>query len=247
METLISPFDQVAVEYDTSWTASVIGQMQRRAVWSFVDPLIPPRSRVLDLGCGTGADAVHFRDRGIHVFGIDSSSEMVRVAQGKGINATVLNIEDLHQIQHQFDAAISNFGALNCVESLPDVAYQLARLVRRGGLVALCMLGRMCAWEIGFYLLNGEIRKATRRLSGRAAWSNRIPVFYPSKRSIRAAFNAHFRLIGQAGIGLAVPPSYVTHLSNSTLQSLAELDKRLASRLPFRSFADHQLYLWRRL
>lgn len=241
----MASFDSIAACYDRIWTESAVGDMQRRAVWKAMDALFRSGDRILDLGCGTGADALHFRQCGVRVCGIDCSSQMVAIAQSKGIEALLLDINDLAQIGGRFDGAISNFGALNCIESLSSVAEELARLVRPGGFLALCFVGRICLWEIGYYLLRGQFRKAFRRFSGRAT-SSYGRVFYPSEHVILGAFREKFLLAARLGIGIAVPPSYVNGLSRKAVESLAAFDAKLASRPFFRSLADHRLYLWRR-
>ncbi len=42
-------FDQLASRYDETWTRSVVGRLQREAVWREIAPLFLPGERVLDL------------------------------------------------------------------------------------------------------------------------------------------------------------------------------------------------------
>jgi SAM-dependent methyltransferase len=242
----MASFDALAPLYDQLWTTSAVGDVQRRAVWTLIDPLFESGSSVLDLGCGTGADAIHLQRAGVHVYGIDSSPEMIRTARGKGVNAHVCSLENIGDLRGPFDGAISNFGALNCICSLPSVARDLARIVRSGGFVALCFLGRICLWEIGYHLFRGNFRKGRRRLSGYARSSFGTDVFYPTRRLILQAFQKDFVLCANCGVGLTVPPSYVRWFGRKTLESLGTLDEKLAGFPLFRSVADHQLYIWRR-
>ena len=142
-----SGFDTLALSYDAVWTESPTGRLQRNAFWRLVAGLFRPGQHVLDMGCGTGEDAVRLAREGVRVSAIDSSREMVRVARARGVNALQLPIEQVERLDAVFDGAISNFGALNCVEDLQPVGRALARLIRPGGAVALCLLGRFCAWE----------------------------------------------------------------------------------------------------
>lgn len=240
-------FDVVASSYDQIWTTSGVGDAQRRAVWKRIDQLFRAGASVLDLGCGTGADAVHLRQAGIRVYGIDRSPEMIRIARNKGVDADLWNLEQLAELNGCFDGAISNFGALNCVQSLSSIAKELARLVRSGGFVALCLLSRFCLWEIGYHFSGGNFSKALRRLSGRARSSYGVEVFYPMRGAIVDAFRSKFILCAHSGIGLTVPPSYIDWLSSHTLRRLEALDERLASRRVFRSACDHHLFIWQRL
>ena len=238
-------FDRMAARYDACWTNSAIGRAQRDLVWRDMDPLFRPGQRILDIGCGTGEDAAHFAARGVTVCATDASVAMVQLAQARGgFMAEVRTAEDLAQIGGAFDGAISNFGALNCVNDLPTVARPLAALVRPGGSVAICILGRFCAWETLYYGVRCQFAKAFRRLVGHALACppSAIMVYYPTAAEIRAAFAPHFELHRWTGIGLLVPPSYV-NLPAALVGVFAACDRFLA-RLPLlRAMADHRLFL----
>ncbi len=157
-------FDVVALRYDELWTCSTVGRLQRDAVAATWTRFFTTGDELLDLGCGTGEDAIHLEALGAKVFAIDASPEMVRVARTRGANASVLSIEDLAHIKGHFDGVVSNFGALNCVGNLKAVSASLAKLVLPGRYLAVCVLGRFCLWETLWYLLTGHPRKAFRRL-----------------------------------------------------------------------------------
>src|SRR5579859_3436578 len=92
---LAAPFDRIAESYDSTWTTTAAGTSQRDAVWRIVDPLFAGGSHILDIGCGTGADAVHFTSRGVRVTAIDPSAAMVAIACAKGVDARHIAIEEL--------------------------------------------------------------------------------------------------------------------------------------------------------
>jgi ubiquinone/menaquinone biosynthesis C-methylase UbiE len=235
----------MAATYDALWTTTPIGRAQRNLVWREMDALFQPGMRILDIGCGTGEDAAHFAARGVSVHATDASPAMVQVAQARGgFTAEVCGAEDLAQLDGTFDGAISNFGALNCVEDLPAVAGSLAALVRPGGRVAICLIGRFSAWETLYYAVHLQFTKAFRRLVGHALACppDNIMVHYPTAAEVRAAFAYDFDLQRWTGIGLFVPPSYVK-LPAALVRVLAACD-RLLARLPLlRAMADHRLFL----
>jgi ubiquinone/menaquinone biosynthesis C-methylase UbiE len=243
-----APFDRLAVRYDALWTTTPNGRAQRNLVWREMDRLFQKGERIIDIGCGTGEDAAHFVARGVTVYATDASPAMVKVAQARGgFAAAVRSAEELAQIGGTFDGAISNFGALNCVEDLPDVAAALSTLVRPGGHVAICLLGRFCAWETLYYALRLQFRKAFRRLVGHAlaclsAGLPGIMVHYPTAAEFRAAFAPDFELRRWTGIGLCVPPSYVK-LPAPLVSVLATFDRLLARMPLLRALADHRLFL----
>jgi ubiquinone/menaquinone biosynthesis C-methylase UbiE len=239
-------FDQIASQYDLLWSHTAIGEAQRRAVWNHIDPLFPPGTRILDLGCGTGIDACHLMARGVDVHAIDSAPEMVKIARFRRISAHCCRIEDFEAETNSFDGVLSNFGALNCITSLSRLNDILARAVRPGAHLALCFLGRICAWEIVYYAAHGSFRKAFRRIPGRASSSLGVPVAYPSQRTIESAFSPNFRLVQRYGIGFCVPPSYVHGLTEWELEKVELLDRKLARRPLFRGLCDHSLYVFRK-
>jgi len=252
-----APFDAIADEYDTRFTNSMIGRAQRESVWRETDRLFCPGQRILEINCGTGVDALHLSGRGIHVLACDASPEMIAVARRRleasahqnSVDLRVLAIEQLGQLEKEglHDGVLSNFAGLNCVADLRAVARDLARLVRPGGRVILCFFGRSCLWEMVWYLLQGDVKKAFRRLGGQVVNADLAPgysvvVRYPSVSSLRRDFAAHFRLVRWKGVGIAVPPSYIepwVARFARLFRFAAKIDPFLGRCPGFRALADH--------
>jgi len=237
-------FNALAWRYGELWNRSTIGRLQREAVWRRLYGLFRPGDTLLDLGCGDGEDALHFMSSGMQVHGIDSSPEMVRVACNRGVHATQLAIEELGRLKGSFDGVISNFGALNCLRTLDHIRGPVARLIRSGGYLAICLMGRFCLWESAWYLLRARYRKAFRRWSRHGATSSLgVRVYYPSIRELREALHPDFSLVQWYGVGVSIPPSYVTGLSNGLLSRLAGLDRRVEHLPLVRALSDHRLLI----
>lgn len=197
---MTSPFDVIAPAYADLWSSTATGVSQRAAVWREIDPLFRAGDWVLDLGCGTGDDALHLGALGVHVVGIDSSPAMIEIARSRGVVASPLAIENLHRLHGSFDGAISNFGALNCVSDLRATARELARLLRPAAPLALCLMGRYCLREMFVFLAALQFQKAFRRWTAKTNWRG-IDVYYPTAREIRRAFDESFRLRRRVRIG----------------------------------------------
>jgi SAM-dependent methyltransferase len=238
-------FDTLAPDYDTLWTNTPVGRLQREAVWRHCGHLFRRGETVLDLGCGTGEDALRLERRGVRVVATDSSPEMVRIARERGVDARLLRIEDAAATEQVFDGAISNFGAMNCVPRISDLREPLAGMIRQGGYLAICVMGRFCLWETAWYGLRGEFRRAARRWKGEATFGG-FRVFYPRTGEIEKALAPDFILSATAGIGVCVPPSYVRGLSPGLLNSLGRMDSLAASWAGVRSLSDHRLMIFRR-
>jgi len=66
-------------------------------------------------------------------------------------------------------------------------------------------------------------------------------VFYPSIRQLAAPFRPHFALVDWPGVGLFVPPSYITGIGDASLARLDKLDRRLARCRVLRGWCDDRL------
>ncbi|MFN8497667.1 MAG: class I SAM-dependent methyltransferase [Anaerolineae bacterium] len=263
----VAPFDGAAATYDATFTATRLGRWLRDAVHARLATLLPPGSRVLELGCGTGEDAVWLAQRGVRVFATDASPRMVEMARQKaaragvaaGVDARVLRIEDLagamaeEEAPASFDGALSNFGALNCVADLAPVARALARLIRPGGRVAFVIMGPWCPWEILWHAARGDLAAASRRLRRGGAVARvgdeMLRVYYPPPGQIARAFAPHFEPVSVRGIGVLLPPTYLGGLVErhpAAFERLARWEARIADTWLAGRLNDHYLIELRR-
>jgi SAM-dependent methyltransferase len=198
---MTSPFDAIAVDYARLWDETERGRAQRREVWAAIDSLFPTGAQVLDLGCGTGEDALHLSGLGLRVVGIDASARMVAAARERGVDAVQCDIERLADLPGApFGGAISNFGALNCVADLRPVARQLFAILSPGACAALCLMSRFHLAESARFSAALQFRRAARRWSGRAQWRG-IDVYYPTSASLRRSFAPWFEPVQRIPIG----------------------------------------------
>jgi ubiquinone/menaquinone biosynthesis C-methylase UbiE len=255
--TAAAAFDRVAGSYDDLFTRTAIGQAQRKQVWERLLRTFAPGERILEMNCGTGEDARFLAQHGRRIVACDASSKMIEVAIAStkgGTNGELITFlqianEDLEALPRQqpFDGAYSNFSGLNCVADLQPVAHNLASLVKPGGRVLLCLWSRVCAWEIAWYLLHGQTRKAFRRLPGKATarlGELTISLSYPTVPGVKRAFAPWFSLERRSAIGLFVPPSYVEEWAGkheATLGHLVQMDSLLARWPVLRGVGDHVL------
>jgi ubiquinone/menaquinone biosynthesis C-methylase UbiE len=250
-------FDQVAGSYDKLFTHTAIGQAQRKEVWRKLLSAFPAGSRILELNCGTGEDARFLANRNRSVVACDASAAMIDVARRRSHSENSLaSLEYLHVaneelssllVEQQFDGAFSNFSGLNCLADLKPVARNLARLVRPGGRVLLCLWSRVCVAEVLWYLLHKQPKKAVRRLSGTAPaklGEMTILVFYPTVREVRRSFLPWFQLKSRRAVGFFVPPSYAEQSICKHERMLSRLEwlDRWCGKLPIlRGAGDHML------
>jgi cyclopropane fatty-acyl-phospholipid synthase-like methyltransferase len=95
---------------------------------------------VLDVGCGTGENALYLAGRGHDVCGVDSVPAAIetarRKAEERGLTATFLLMDtlNLHEIGRTFDTVIDSglFHTLSDPER-PDFVWNLSRILKPGG------------------------------------------------------------------------------------------------------------------
>lgn len=226
-------FDQLAVDYDATFSESDIGRALRALVSARLERIILPGQRILELGCGTGVDALNLARRGVNVVALDASAGMIQVAREKalalGANQTSGADEAGHGVLRGrvefhclpmellgtsfegqlFDGVLSNFGAINCAQDLRKLVTDVAARVRHGGRLVWVVMGRHVPWEWGWFLLQGHWSKAWRRLSrGGTSWRG-LKIVYPTPGELAALLRPHFEVQRIAPLGIALPPSYV--------------------------------------
>ena len=245
-------FDSVAEGFDARFTPWLSVAAQRRAVREALVSALVPGSRLIELGGGTGDDALWMAERGYEVLMTDPSPAMVRTAAAKfagqtGLTAQVAAAEDLAAIEGEFDGAWSNFAGLNCVTDLTPVARGLARLVRPGGSALLVVFGTCCPGEMAIEAMRARPRNMFRRFH-RGSVPARLngydfTVRYHRRRDLAAAMAPWFAPAGRQGVGVFVPPSAAEPWISRhprLLATLDALDGMLAR--PLAVLGDHILY-----
>ena len=250
-------FDQMAREYDDVFTNSMIGRAQRETVWNMLTQIFGSGDHILELNCGTGEDALFLARNGVSVTACDTSEQMIRIASSRlrteaphaAVEFNLLPTERLRDLKTTvtFDGAFSNFSGLNCVPNLKQTAQDLATLLSSGAPLLVCLSTRFCLWEMAWFVLHGNYRKAFRRCTGHATVRKgefTVDVFYHTVRKLQTLFSPSFVLRSCTGVGVTVPPSYVeASIRNhpKLLRMLSTIDKAIASSPGVRVFGDHIL------
>jgi len=95
--------------------------------------------RILDLGCGAGDHSIYFKNKGYDVTSIDLSEEMVKLCKEKGIDALVMDIEDL-KLEGPYDGIWSVTSLIHIPrENIPNVVSNLHNLLTDDGIFYLCV------------------------------------------------------------------------------------------------------------
>lgn len=254
-------FDSVAADYDGPRGNNELIQRMRQTLWDTVLHETPAGGRLLDLGCGTGIDALEFARRGYEVVATDWSRQMVDRTRTRAVihgvtsrlTASHVGIHQLDRLDGEFDGIYSNFGPLNCAPDLPAVAAECARLLRPGGKLVFSVIGRICPWEVGHYGLRGRFKRAGVRAArgATAVGMNRhtIWTYYYLPREFYRAFAEHFSLSEYRALSLFMPPPYLVDYYRRRprwCDRLGRLDDRLGALPLLRDMGDHFLIVMQR-
>lgn len=256
-------FDSVAADYDGPRGNNDLIQEMRSEMWRWLDATFAPGSRLIDLGCGTGLDAIRMAQCGHDVTATDWSPQMVQRTGDRAaranltdrVRALAVGAHELQRLDGQgvYDGAYSDLGPLNCVPDLGDVSRECARLIKPGGALVFTVIGRLCPWEIAHYLRRGRWARAKVRFA-----RNVVPVGmnnhtiwtrYYSPREFFRAFKAHFTLEHHRGLCVFAPPPYLTWVRDKYPgwhERLWRLDRRVSGLPVIRGFGDHFLMIMRR-
>lgn len=263
MRPAAQAFDSIAPVFDHRFSQWLSVAAQRRAVRTALLRAFPAGGRILELGGGTGEDALFLAQRGFRLCLTDPSPTMVSLASAKlapyHSRTEVVAGEEYEDFASRylaangelFDGAFSNFAPLNCVADLRPVARGLAKLLKPGATAMLVVFGTLCPGEWITELLRGRPELALRRchrgeVPARLA-QREFRVVYHRRTSLVRAFAPWFVLEKRLGIGVAVPPSAAEPWisSHPRLLRLMETVDRAVCR-PMAIFGDHILYQFRR-
>lgn len=272
-------FDAVAADYDSAYGApdgapdatsgNAVMAWMRQENLALLRVAFPSESLLLELGCGTGDEAIALARQGHTVLATDISPGMAACTLAKAraagisdrVRAVALPAGGLAALQpaQPFDGAYASFGGLNCEPNLPAVARELARVVRPGGTFVTSVMGPTCLFEIAWYLLHAQPHCAFRRLhrgwvpapvAGREGVEVSVPTRYLSVHDIRQGFTPYFAVESVMALPLFLPPPYADTLfrrRHALFVRVLPVETHLRERWPWRCWGDHEVIVLRRV
>jgi SAM-dependent methyltransferase len=250
-------FDRHSSVYDERFSRPILGETIRNEVWQIADAELAPSRSLLDLGSGTGEDAIHFAQRGAHVTAVDLSPGMMNRLKSKAtalglasnIDCAVTEMTTFSAPAGAFDGVISNFGALNCIEDLSFLRKLCEASLRPESALVLITMGYFYPLETALFLCKADPRRAFRRLSRScevAIEGAPVPVYYHSVASMRRMLGPAFHFKHALGLRAFLPVPGWEHLQRLTSSAvLRGLDRAWCRFGPTATLADHFVSVWR--
>jgi methionine biosynthesis protein MetW len=168
--------------------------MSERKDMELIAELVPPGSRVLDLGCGNGELLAHLRShRGCSGYGIEIADDNVLACAQRGVDVIQLNLEDGLAIfeDRSFDVVLQ----LETLQHLRNTEKML-RETARVGRIGIVSFPNFAHWP-------NRLRVAT----GRMPVTKALPYEWYDTPNIRVGTYADFEVLARKS-GLTVTDAF---------------------------------------
>jgi SAM-dependent methyltransferase len=247
-----------------SAVANPLVGMIRERFYRAIERHFPPGSALLELGCGTGDDALALASRGYRIVATDVATAMVERARAK-VTASGWG----HAVQFRrvgaaelagrwaalgqgVDGVYSNLAPLNCEPSLEPLRHLLEQALPPGGRFVGVVLPRICPLEIALFLACGQPRTAVRRLAPAPQADvdgRRFALRYWGAGDFDRALGPGFRRVETRSLGLLLPPLRFGRTFARVpglLEALAAVEDRVSALPGLARMGDHVLMAYER-
>ena len=168
--------------------------MSERADLEIIAGLVPPGSRVLDLGCGDGELLEHLqRHRGCSGYGIEIADANVLACARRGVSVIQLNLEEGLALFE--DASFDVVLQLETLQNLRHIE-EMLRETARVGRIGIVSFPNFAHWPNRFSVL-----------AGRMPVTKALPYQWYDTPNIRVGTHADFELLAHK-LGLRVSDSF---------------------------------------
>jgi len=258
-------FDSASEEYDFTIGNNFINSwIRERSIAELL--LLTKRDDVLlEIGCGTGSEAIEISRRVAGVVATDISPEMISLLERKiearklhgkvstaRLGASEISLAAGHLPDGRTRVAYSFNGALNCEPNIAQVPEELSRVIEDGGYFVCSIRNSLCLTEA---VVHGAVLQFDRMAPRKkqpimvSVGGTDIPSYYYRPSRFAEFFSPYFRVKRMIGLPTILPPAYLSDLyfSARRVLSIAErAEKALAGLFPFNRFGDQTLFVFQK-
>jgi len=171
--------------------------MAEASIINSIARLVPPGSRVLDLGCGDGTLLAHLRDtRACSGYGVEIDDTKVQACLRRGVNVLQLNLEE--GLSMFGDGAFDVVLQIDTLQHLRN-AETMLRETARVGRIGVVAFPNFAHWPNRLAVLQG-----------RMPVTKRLPYQWYDTPNIRVGTYADFEVLARS-CGLRVEDSFGLH------------------------------------
>jgi ubiquinone/menaquinone biosynthesis C-methylase UbiE len=266
MESVSGAFDSAAEEYDFTISNNYINSWIRKASIAEIVMRSRPSDNLLEIGCGTGEEAIKISKYVNRVVATDVSEQMLKLLElklrakrlGSKVVPVLLRASDVGMMSdftggRGFDIVYSLNGALNCEPAIGRFVYGLDDVLKEGGYFICSVRNTLCASEFVTHLAAMQLRKTSPRkhqpqmvsVGGRD-----IPAYYYPPSIFEHFFEGRLKLVRRLALPAVMPPAYLSdyYLGLGRLRAVLErLEAMVAHRFPMNLLGDQTLFVFRKV
>lgn len=244
--------DNIAESYDDILNKNRFSEILRPIFHKILMRNVQHGNNILDLGCGTGEDALFLAQKEVNVTGVDISPKMIEIARNKSaykdfkknLQFFCSDMESfLQKNTNKFDAIISNFNAVNYVRNLKSFSASASTALNEDGKLIFTVLNKLSVSEVFYNFLRLNFKRSWKAVFKRKELLiTDLNIYFPG--AFGDFFKDQFRVKRITGIGIFIPPHNLTGMYNKlsfSMPFLIWLEKLIASVFPFYCFSDHYI------
>jgi ubiquinone/menaquinone biosynthesis C-methylase UbiE len=258
-------FDSASEEYDFTISHNYINTWIRKRSIEELLKLSRPDDTLLEIGCGTGAEAIEIAKHVSGVVATDISARMISLLERKiyarnlmsKVQVAKLGASEIGQAaryfpNHKVRLAYSFNGALNCELKVNEFPSELSKIMEPGGFFVCSIRNNFCLSEALAHALALQFNQMAPRKVQPVMVSvggMDIPSYYYSPRKFAKLFKPYFSLKKMIGLPVLLPPAYLSNFYVRARRALFFADRAetvLSSHYPFNILGDQTLVVFQR-
>ncbi len=258
-------FNSASEEYDYTISRNYINTWIRKRSISELVKVTRQSDVLLEIGCGTGTEAIQISKHVTGIVATDISERMLDILRRKVLAKRL----DRKILAVRFRAsevalaagllpngnvrvAYSFNGALNCEPEIDRVPEQLSRITEENGYFVCSIRNTLCLPETLSHSLVFQFDKTATRKNQPTMVSVggiEIPSYYYSPAAFAHFFRPYFRVRKIVGLPAFLPPAYLNdyYLRTGRVRPFLEkLELVLGEHFPFNRLGDQTLFVFQK-